>query len=114
MAKLIFKNEKLRGLLDQAETATKNDLWLVKDEGIYLMVPLKKGQSKGKRHICYAEGYEPDLPDCFDKCQAAVGGDDFVESFDFSLTLQNGIRNGADIMVEISEMSFTVALVTKS
>lgn len=148
MTTLIFKNEKLQGILKLTEAATnfaatfsetvaayekgtgeKYDfqqnlekyavhniptLWLVKDEGIYLMSPAKTDRPKGdKSHICYAEGFEPSLPNSFDKCRTAVGGDDFVESFEFTDALQSGIKRGADIQIDISEQSFTVCLIVQ-
>jgi hypothetical protein len=84
----------------------------MKDEGIYLMSPAKVNRTPGdKSHICYAEGYEPHLPNCFDKCRKAVGGDDFAESFEFTKELQKGIRNGGDIQIDISPEKYAVRLV---
>jgi hypothetical protein len=89
-------------------------LWLVKDS-IYLMTSAKLNRiPEDKSHICYAEGFEPESPGSYDKCRVAVGGDDFVESFRFSDELQKGIKNGADIQIDISAQSFVVQLVMHS
>lgn len=81
-------------------------------EGIYLMSPGKTDRPKGdKRHICYAEGFEPHLPNFYDKCRKAVGGNDFVESFEFTSQLREGVKNGADIRIDISSKEFSVSLI---
>lgn len=59
-------------------------LWLVKDDGIYLMSSGKPAQdrpdgTKGVR-VVYARSFEPDAPDCWERARFAVGGDDFVET----------------------------------
>lgn len=86
-------------------------LWLVKDAGIYLMTSANLDKYPAdKSHICYAEGFEPDAPDCFEKCQAAVGGDDFVESFRLTDALRRAIKIGADIHINITDKEYTIQL----
>lgn len=87
-------------------------LWLVKDSGIYLMTPakLEKIPEDGS-HVCYAEGFEPDAPDSWERCRAAVGGDDFAESFPITDELRRGIKNGANIHIQMTAESFTIVLV---
>src|SRR5688572_13760922 len=63
---------------------TSPTLWLVKDTGIYIMTPAKlEKMPEDDSHLCYADGFEPTDADCFDKATAVLGGDDFVESFEF-------------------------------
>lgn len=146
MTTLIFKNKKLKGILQLTEQATtfrasfdesvnayEKDtgitytinadlskycehhhptIWLVKDEGIYLMTSAKLEKfPSDNSHICYAEGFSPETPGYWEKCQTAVGGDDFVESFRFNNNLRRGIKNGADILIKFGAESFTVELV---
>lgn len=57
-------------------------LYLVKDSGIYLMSAGHPGQDRtdGKkgRVVAYAQGFEPDAEDSWERCREAVGGDDFA------------------------------------
>ena len=68
------------------EYRTPPCLWLVKDEGIYLMSP--GFDPANLRHPCerapvaYALGFDPgilDRGDVWDRAREAVGGDDFSE-----------------------------------
>jgi Protein of unknown function (DUF3085) len=87
-------------------------LWLVKDEGIYLMSSAKLEEfPEDKSHICYAEGFAPDASDSYEKCKKVVGGDDFVESFPFNDQLRKGIKKGADIHIHVSAQTIIVHLV---
>lgn len=98
--------------LDKYYEHNSPTLWLVKDEGIYLMASAKlKEYPNDNSHICYAEGFEPNNPGCWDLCRAAVGGDDFVESFKFSEQLKKGIKQGADIHISITTKNFIIELV---
>ena len=87
-------------------------IWLVKDEGIYLMAAGAEYRiPKDKSHICYAEGYEPHVPGSWDKCRAAVGGDDFCDTLPFGKDLQEGVLLGADIHIKVTPTAFTIKLV---
>ena len=60
----------------------KPALWLVKDEGIYLM---SNGKGDDRPDVVYAKGFNPkerDRMDVWDDARAAVGGDDFAELID--------------------------------
>ena len=63
---------------------TPPGLWLVKDDGIYLMSNGHPGfrTDNGERHyVVYAEGYDPRTdPEVWLRSRDAVGGDDFCES----------------------------------
>jgi hypothetical protein len=146
MATLIFKNEKLQGIFQVTETATKfrttfseavkayekttgqaykngvnlfmynssqkPTFWLVKDRGIYLMATaIIKQPTKDQSPVCYAERFEPTIPNCFDKCRSAVGGDDFVEVIEFTDQLKDGIKNGADVQIKITKTHLAITLV---
>ena len=51
-------------------------LWLVKDEGVYLM---SNGEVRGEPKVVYAQGYDPHQGEVWDKCQRVMGGDDMFE-----------------------------------
>ncbi len=63
-------------------------LWLVKDEGIYLMSPgIHSGAETERRSarppVAYASGFDPTRDDrmaVWDRARDAVGGDDFAEA----------------------------------
>lgn len=146
MAKLIFKNSKLKGILKITEQATvfkatfgeairayqektgekytlnvnlddyytrsTPTLWLVKDDGICLMTSAKLDVLPADNsHVCYAKGFEPDSPHCFQKCNDAVGHDDFKESFPFTDQLKTAIRDGADLHILLASDRFSVTTV---
>ena len=117
MTVLVFNLEQVAGLADHARNAPQNrmdfaqreekygedlmwepqpgeqdvaapGLWLVKDEGIYLMSTgiypegHERAQPDGRAATAYAEGFDPrsrDRMDVWDDAHAAVGGDDFSE-----------------------------------
>jgi hypothetical protein len=121
MATLIFRNKNLQNLLlivEQASPANgehkKSELLLVKDEGIYLMTSIKLAKiPENYSHICYAEGFEADAPGSNEKCANAVSGNDFAERFAFSRELQEGIRKGYDLVIDINGDCFSVSLATR-
>ena len=58
-------------------------VWLVKDQGIYVMAPTHEERDKdekGHTVVCYANGYRGDIDDdtLWDRTHA-VSGDDFAE-----------------------------------
>ncbi|MYE82130.1 MAG: DUF3085 domain-containing protein [Gammaproteobacteria bacterium] len=63
-------------------------LWLVKDEGIYLMSPgvhpePEPGDRPARAPVAYASGFDPTRDDrmaVWDRARDAVGGDDFAEA----------------------------------
>lgn len=71
------------------EEAAEPALWLVKDEGIYLMSTgiypegHERAHPEGHAATAYAQGFDPrqrDRMDIYDDARAAVGGDDFSET----------------------------------
>lgn len=97
----------------------KPGLWLVKDEGIYLMSNgspgLPREGAKPDEHghtpqeVCYAEGFDPnkeDPGDVWDKSTEAVGGDDFVDLLPTEI-VENAIKLGGDVMaLRVTESTF--------
>ena len=65
-------------------------LWLVHDQGVYLMPGIEKG---GKaEHVIYARGCNPDTSeDWWDRSRDLVGGDDFAESVEFPAEVVDAI-----------------------
>ena len=63
-------------------------LWLVKDEGIYLMSPgihpdAETEERPARPPVAYASGFDPTRDDrmaVWDRARDAVGGDDFAEA----------------------------------
>lgn len=116
MTRLVFDIEQVAGLADHARNAPRNRmdptqrieiygedawdpqpgeqdvarpaLWLVKDEGIYLMSTglYPEGHERalpgGRAAVAYAVGFDPrrdDRLDVWDRARDAVGGDDFAD-----------------------------------
>lgn len=78
-------------------------LHFVKDSGIYLLSGASDRQLRpdGKGSVvAYAQGYEPDAPDSWDRCRDAVGGDDFVEVLPLKF-FTSALDNGATAIVLI-------------
>jgi hypothetical protein len=98
---------------DKYYEAKKPALWFVKDSGIYLMPngDLPGKEKDDKSHVCYAKGYEPDAEDSWEKCRAAVGGDDFVEQIDFNADLQREIDKGCDMKLSVTKSTFRISFV---
>lgn len=82
-------------------------LHLVKDHGIYIMTG---AADRTPPHvICYAEGYSPSDKNWYEKAKDAVGGDDFCEAFNITLLMAENIKNGAELVIEISKDHFQVS-----
>lgn len=116
MTKLTFKSsEGLKTLAEQTlktmffkypytkETTKEKGLWLVKDEGIYLMKAFV-GSEKEEMPIIYAEGFDPYKDeDVWDRSVDAVGGDDFAMFLPFSEAGLNLMKKGVDTCVEYTD-----------
>jgi hypothetical protein len=89
---LRFKMAEVRKQIEHARTSATHkkswgqevgaQLWLVKDDGIYLMSNGDPHPTKGEKSlsVVYAKGYDPEKDqDVWDKSREAVSGDDFVE-----------------------------------
>ena len=110
--KLTFKSKDLAPMLKHAmahdrclspydKTPTqKIGLWLIKDEGIYLMSPTT---DKRFRTVVYAKGYKPTKANrdtLWDKTHA-ISGDDFVEFLPLGEGQVTNICKGGSITVWI-------------
>ncbi len=78
---------------------TEPTLWLVGDQGVYLMSAADPGDfltketepGKARLHVAYAKGIDPtvdDFNDWWDTKRAVFGGDDFVEQFGLGFVRQ--------------------------
>jgi hypothetical protein len=90
MHRLKFKSKEFARMIDWMtehkrkipyvdETTEDYGLWLVKDDGIYVMSPSAERDTDGDGvHVIYANGFHRDEEDIWDKTHA-VSGDDFAE-----------------------------------
>ena len=129
--KLIFAyNEDLKGLIEHARDnpckVPYRDaefpggcLWLIKDEGVYLMSgarcgnPAEKGKDRQK--VIYAEGFDPKKNrDVDGMAREACGGDDFIEALPL-VTLDGMISKAGDalqaLFVEMTEEALEMGTV---
>ena len=116
MTNLKFKSsESLKTLAEQTlktmffkypytkETTKEKGLWLVKDEGIYLMKAFV-GSEKEEMPIIYAEGFDPYKDeDVWDRSVDAVGGDDFAEFLPFTTMGLQLMKKGVDVNIKCTE-----------
>ncbi len=102
MAKLKFEAALSRQLMLHAWNAPEHNktfgqktakaaLWLVKDDGVYIMsngkpgIPAPLPNRPDRQLVCYAKGYNPETDgDVWDKCRAAMGGDDGCDFLDIT------------------------------
>lgn len=92
MTRLHFKGELLKRVVEHSQKVKRKipyedeytkdmGVWLVKDEGIYLMAPTHEERDRdenGKTVVCYAQGFSPNVKDLWNKTYA-VSRDDFAE-----------------------------------
>ncbi len=134
MTKLTFSNQAVLRCVEHALAAPKHGkgygdtgeavpaLFFVKDEGIYVMSngeprdPITSTSPNGKHEIetsfvAYAKGYNPrvgDRGENWDKCRAAVGGDDFSETIDLTPAIVEDIRKGSDLFIGVTASQLKV------
>ena len=108
--KLVFWSKDLAPMMKHAkaherklpysdETTKDQGLWLIKDDGIYLMSPT----DKRFRSVVYAKGYKPTKANrdtLWDKTHA-ISGDDFTEFLPLSEGQVTNICNGGFVTVWI-------------
>ena len=129
MHKLIFRNDKANTLSKMLEwannhprripytktTTNKKGLWLVKDDGIYLMSPTDDNfvNSNGdKNTVVYAQGYKPTKKNrdyLWDKTYA-VSRDDFAEFIPLSAPMIARVNQGHPIRINLSATTFDVGV----
>ena len=118
MHTLKFKsNDNLRKLAQQTlkakkfklpytnETTSKKGVYLVKDDGIYLMnaFSLAKGKTPSTEGFTvYAEGYDPSTNENVWEDSYLVSGDDFGEFLEMTPVMLASVHNGSDITIVLS------------
>ena len=124
MKHLYFPNtKKLRDLAFRTLIATEfktayeqkyssnKSLWLVKDEGIYLMNCYKKDTEFLKKDfVVYARGFNPNTLDrelVWDRSYE-ISRDDFAENIPLNATMIKDIVHGLDLHIYISEKEIRV------
>ena len=84
------------------ETTEEKGLWLVKDEGIYLMRAFFSTQKNAP--IIYAKGFDPSKDDdVWNRSVGAVGGDDFAEFLPFTIMGLQLMKKGVDVNIKCTE-----------
>ena len=95
---------------EQKYTSNKS-LWLVKDEGIYLMNCYKKTEEFLKKDfVVYARGFNPNTLDrglVWDRARE-ISRDDFAENIPLNATMIKNIVHGLDLHIYISEKEIRV------
>ena len=95
---------------EQKYTSNKS-LWLVKDEGIYLMNCYKKDTEFLKKDfVVYARGFNPNTLDrglVWDRARE-ISRDDFAENIPLNATMIKNIVHGLDLHIYISEKEIRV------
>jgi len=123
MAVLKFDCAKLLPIVEHALKGSKHNmgyeggkprpaLFLVKDEGAYLMSNAERTPEEAKARIgvLYAKGYDPtkmDLAELWDKCHANLGGDDFAETFPIDQVWLENCKKYKVFKMRVSPKSIT-------
>jgi len=96
------------------ETTSKKGVYLVKDDGIYLMnaFSLAKGKTpSAEGFTVYAEGYDPSTNENVWEDSYLVSGDDFGEFVEMSSSMLASVANGSDITLMISAETIELEVV---
>lgn len=88
-------------------------IWLVKDNGIYLTNASNCafGQENNCHQVCYAEGYEANAHNIYEKCKKVAGGNCFLKAIRISTCLNECIQQGGDIHIEVHRKGLDIRLV---
>jgi len=90
------------------KTTPRYGLWLVKDDGIYVMSPSAERDKDGDGvHVIYADGFHRDEEDIWDKTHA-VSGDDFAEFIPLSYDMMDRIEKSGNLTIRISETELEI------
>ena len=95
----------------QQKYTSKKSLWLVKDEGIYLMNCYKKTEEFLKKDfVVYARGFNPNTLDreLVWNRSSEISRDDFAENIPLNATMIKDIVHGLDLHIYISEEEIRV------
>ena len=91
-------------------------LWLVKDDGVYLMsngTPGLPGAGSRPNLVVYAKEADPihDPDGSYDNARRIAGGDDFVEAIEIDV-FASAIEQGAEaILFDISDDSMSISVI---
>ena len=119
MHRLKFKSDEFQRMLTHMMThprklpyTTENTaefgLWLVKDDGIYVMSPsAERDMDNDGTHVIFAQGYDNKQPDIWDKTYA-VSPDDFVEFIPLSYDMMDRMEENGKLTIRISETELEV------
>jgi len=90
------------------ETTDEFGLWLVKDDGIYVMSPTEvRDTDGGGVHVIYAKGYHTGQDDLWDKTYA-VSRDDFAEFIPLSKEQVQRMMESCELEIGLSETQLEV------
>ena len=92
---LRFRGSALKAVVSEA-AALSGKVWLVSDQGIYLMPVNGRQRRDGRiRHLVYADGCHPDRDvDWYITAAQLAGNDDFGESLTLTHTMQQQLLTG--------------------
>ena len=120
MHTLKFKSKEFRRMLNfmirherrkpyTNEKTSEYGLWLVKDQGIYLMSPTSERDlvNEESSHIIYAKGYSPKAENLWEKTHM-VSGDDFAEFIPLELPQVERLKEGGDLTIRISDTEIEI------
>tara|TARA_R110000824_G_scaffold365501_1_gene554006 strand:- start:1242 stop:1631 length:390 start_codon:yes stop_codon:yes gene_type:complete len=114
LAQQTLKRKKFK-LPYTSETTSKKGVYLVKDDGIYLMNAFWLGEGttpNAQGFVIYAEGYDPSTnKNVWQDSRDAVGGDDFGEFVEMSSLMLASIQNGSDVTLMISAETIELKVV---
>jgi len=103
-----MKNNKRRIPYTTDETQDYG-LWLVKDDGIYLMSPTDVRYNR----VVYANGFDPQIDDEDDQLwnrTYAISPDDFAEFVPLTEEMMNKAMDTKEIIVDLSKHELTVSV----
>lgn len=90
-------------------------LWLVGDQGVYIMSNGKLAEG-GRSLVIYAEECHPaDEPDWWDYKRRHFGADDGIQFLDAESVLRtiNGLAGATHLMVQLTETSITLTTIRR-
>ena len=119
MHRLHFKSEEFQRMLTHmmnnprkipytTENTADYGLWLVKDDGIYVMAPSEsRDLDNNGVHVIYANGYDRNEPDIWDKTYE-VSPDDFAEFIPLEKKQVRRVMETGELEIGISETQLEI------
>ena len=118
MHRLKFKSKEFARMIDWMteherkipyvdKTTEDYGLWLVKDDGIYVMSPsAERDKDDDGVHVIYADGFHRDEEDIWDKTHA-VSGDDFAEFIPLMPAQVARVRQNGELEIHLTDTEVT-------